>query len=382
MEIEQDIIQEITDFRRKLHREPEVSGNEYNTSKKIQSKLKLLDPDEIVHLGATGLAAIFKGKEEGPSILFRCELDALPIQEINQFDHRSEHDGVSHKCGHDGHMAIMTGLATVVSKNRPKKGRVILLYQPAEEDGRGARSVIEDSNFSKIKPDYVYALHNLPGFPKGQIAIKNGTFTAAAKSMISKWNGKTSHAAEPEKGLNPAYPIAQVLTESENVVVKDPTHEKFRLITPIHINLGEKAYGVSAGYGELHLTFRSFSNDLMNQLTNDMMDLTQKASKEFQIPVDISWTEVFSANQNAPEAIDKVRKSARDEELDIIELKTPFKWGEDFGLFTEKYHGAMFGIGSGEDCPALHNPDYDFPDEIIEPAVKTFYGILNQHLKE
>jgi amidohydrolase len=154
-------------LRKELHKNPEVSGKELQTSKRIISFLEKQAPDEIItEIGGAGIAAIYKSKEAGKTVLFRCELDALPIEEINSFEHRSLINGVSHKCGHDGHMAILCGLASELSQNRPETGTIILLFQPAEEDGSGAQKVFSDTKFASLKPDYVFALHNLPGFPK------------------------------------------------------------------------------------------------------------------------------------------------------------------------------------------------------------------------
>lgn len=160
-------------LRKELHQHPEVSGKEIETSRRILSFLENYQPAELItELGTTGVMAIYKGKKAGKTVLFRCELDALPTEETNDFEHRSLNNGVSHKCGHDGHMAILCGLAAELHQNKPKSGTVVLLFQPAEEDGSGAQKVLLDPKFATIQPDYVFALHNLPGFPRHQIVVK------------------------------------------------------------------------------------------------------------------------------------------------------------------------------------------------------------------
>lgn len=174
-------IQEIQEVRRELHSRPELSGQESGTAERLAGLLRQLRPDLLLDgLGGAGLAAVFDSGREGPGVLFRAELDALPISENNDFSYRSQREGVSHKCGHDGHMAILLGLAHALARKPPAKGRAILVFQPAEEVGAGAESMLSDSRFEQLLPiDYAFALHNLPGFPLGQVAIKKGAFTAA-----------------------------------------------------------------------------------------------------------------------------------------------------------------------------------------------------------
>ena len=176
----------LTLLRKELHKNPEVSGKEVQTAKRIISFLENYPPDEMItEVGTTGILAIYKGKTVGKTVLFRCELDALPIDEINTFDHRSLVNGVSHKCGHDGHMAILCGLATELHFKRPETGTVILLFQPAEEDGTGAEKVFNDLKFI-YNPDFAFALHNIPGYKTNQIVVKNNTFSCAVNSLTKR----------------------------------------------------------------------------------------------------------------------------------------------------------------------------------------------------
>lgn len=192
----------LVNLRKDLHRNPELAGQEKRTSEKILESIKKFNPDEIISgIAGRGLVFIFNGREEGRTILFRSELDALPINEQNDFEYRSRKENVAHKCGHDGHMTILAGLASLLKSERPDKGKVVLLFQPAEETGEGAYAVLNDEKFAQIKPDYVFALHNLPGFMAGSVVVKPGIFAAASKGMIIKLHGKTSHASEPETGL-------------------------------------------------------------------------------------------------------------------------------------------------------------------------------------
>lgn len=369
-------MEELIQLRKELHKHPEISGNEKETANRVLLFLSKYPPNKIItSLGGEGILAIYKGSEKGKTILFRCELDALPIEEINTFNYQSVYSGVSHKCGHDGHMAILCGMAKTLHENPLKKGTVMLLFQPAEEDGNGAKRVLNDANFKEFKPDFVFALHNLPGFKKHQIIVKEDTFTCAVNSMIIKLNGKTSHAGEPENGINPALAIAEIIQVFNSEINTDLTSEKYCLITPIHIEMGEKAYGVSAGYGEIHFTIRSNSNNQMRIIESNLEESVIRITSKYDLKTEINWTQSFEANENSPDAVHFIKKAASISNLSVLERKLPFTFGEDFGLFTQHFKGAMLGIGAGENTPALHNPDYDFPDDIITTGIQLFHQI-------
>jgi amidohydrolase len=374
-------LEELIQLRQELHKHPEVSGKETETAQRIIDFLSKYKPNEIItNLGGNGLLAIYKGDEEGKTILFRCELDALPIQEINSFEYKSVYEGVSHKCGHDGHMAILCGLAKTFHNNPLEKGTVMLLFQPAEEDGSGAKSVVSDEKFKDIKVDYTFALHNLPGYPLHQIVIKENTFTCAVNSIIIQLQGKTSHASEPENGNNPALAISEIISAYNAKIQADISKENYCLITPIHINMGEKAYGVSAGYGEVHFTVRSDSNAFMQNTERKLEKIASDIALKYNLKSNILWTDSFQANENNKEAVNYIKESALKLNFDILEKELPFSFGEDFGLITQQFKGAMFGLGAGENSPSLHNPDYDFPDEIINTGSTLFYQITKEIL--
>ncbi len=370
----------LRDFRRDLHQHPELSGEELRTQKKVIEFCEKLNPTLVQPLGNTGVAVVFDSHQEGETVLIRGDMDALPIQEVNTFEHASTRPEVSHKCGHDGHTTVLCGLAKLFSENPIEKGKVVLLFQPAEENGKGAQAILNDELFYQNEPDWVFAFHNLPGYPLHQVVVKEGAFTASAKSIIIKLKGKTSHAAEPELGYNPAKAMAEIIEESLSLAVTDIKSESFFLVTPVYLTMGEKAYGVSAGYGEVHLTLRSFSNAIMDAQSAQIAEKAKAIAATHQLQPIISYTEVFAANENNSEAVQLIKDSVENEKQ-LTVRDQPFKWGEDFGLFTQKYKGAMFGIGSGEDSPALHNPDYDYPDEITPTAVNLFNSITRKILQ-
>ncbi len=377
MEIPEELLNELKELRKSIHREPELSGNENATASRIVKYLSAYNPDEIVTgLGGSGVAAVFRSKEPGPEIMIRCELDALPINEINDFEYKSTSDNISHKCGHDGHMTIVAGLAPIIADRRIFKGSVILLFQPAEETGEGAALVIKDKRFEAIKPDYIFALHNLPGFPINSVVMKNGIFAAASKGMIIKLKGKTSHAAEPEHGINPAAAVAKIIQSFNTLISSINNLKDFSLLTIIHVKLGEKAFGTSPGYAEVMATLRAYRNEDMDLITQEAVEIAEGIAAREKLEVEIDWTEEFPATVNEETCAVKIRAAAKQNDLKVVEIDTPFKWSEDFGHFTNLFKGALFGIGSGEGHPDLHNPDYDFPDEIIGHGINMFFSII------
>ncbi len=254
-------------FRRHIHANPELSGFEINTSEYVINTLKKLGITTI-HQGFSmySFIAEINGKEDGPTLLFRCELDALPIQETNDLPYRSIHADISHKCGHDGHLAIMIRFAQMLMENPILKGKILLFFQSAEETGAGARGAIESGIFDQFSIDFAYALHNLPGFPIGTILAKEHLFTPCVESGIFELIGKTSHASEPQNGINPALAIAEIINYFEKLINTDKSSENYFLCTPIHINMGEKAYGTSAGKATVGYTFRTWENDKFDMM--------------------------------------------------------------------------------------------------------------------
>lgn len=368
-------------LRRELHRFPELSGSERATSERIASFISRYSPDSIIEgIGGTGLAAVFNGREPGSRIMFRCELDALPIEETNEFDYRSEYENISHKCGHDGHMAIVAGLASLLACKRPGRGSVILLFQPAEETGEGAERTINDGRFKEIDPDYVFGLHNLPGFNFNTILVRSGIFACASKGMIIRLRGKESHAATPEDGINPALAISKLIVEFKHLpVVSKPLNEP-GLVTIIFIKLGEIALGTSPGYGEIIATLRAYCSDDMRRLTEGAENIVKRIAQEERLSFEIEYAEEFPATINHAECVGIIERAAFENRLKIEKIDKPFRWSEDFAHFTGHYKGGIFGLGAGINHPQLHSPDYDFPDRLIESGIRIFYSIYNNIL--
>jgi amidohydrolase len=371
-------IQQIITLRHLLHQHPEVSNAEVRTSERIAEYMRALKPDEEVRLGSTGIAFVFNGSQPGPCLMFRAELDALPITEQSDAPYASVHHGVAHACGHDGHMAIVAGLAQKISDNRPAKGKVVLLFQPAEEEEQGARDVVSDPAFAQIAPDIVFALHNIPGAAIHQVILRNGPFAAASKGMTVKLTGKTSHAAEPDKGISPAKAIARIIQALDELTSDRSLFREMVLLTIIHIRMGEVSFGTTPGYAEVMITLRAFRNEDMELLTAKTEELIRQIASQELLKDSYEYCEDFPAVVNDPVCVRMVSEAANELGLNTVTLTEPFRWSEDFSYFTQKYPGCLFGLGAGTSQPELHHPDYDFPDNIIATGINLFEHLYQQ----
>lgn len=376
-------LDELISLRHHLHAHPELSRQEFQTSAYLQQYLTdHLKPDEIIRLAGAGFAAVYNGKKPGKTVLIRCELDALPIHETNEnLPYKSVFDGIGHKCGHDGHMSILIGIAQIFSQNRPDTGRVVLLFQPDEETGTGARECSTHRNFQEfITPDFAFALHNFPGAPRGQIICKPNTFMAAVKCAALKFHGKETHSGMPEKGTSPAFAIAEITNISKDIQKKFNTDHGFALIVPVHYQMGVSSSGVAPGYGEAYYTLRAENSETEQEMWNEFHSAVKQICTKYGLELEIEIIEEFETTNNDPDCVKMIEHAANENGYEYLSLTEPFRAGEDFGEITKRYKGAIFGIGAGEHHPELHNPDYDFPDEIIPHGISMFLNLIRQVL--
>ncbi|HOI87114.1 MAG TPA: amidohydrolase [Lentimicrobium sp.] len=373
----------LLEFRHELHKHPELSGREKMTARRIREILEGTMPDLLVSgVGGHGVVAVFDSGNPGPVVLFRADMDALPIGEKADFPHASVNPGVSHKCGHDGHTAILAGFAEYVSECRPKRGKLILVFQPAEETGRGAKAMLEHRAMKSLKPNYSFALHNLPGYPEDSVVVRTGTFAAASKGMVIRLKGKTSHASEPEKGKSPASVMAGLMVDLPRLSGNGNTgdYDDYVLLTLIHGNLGTPAFGTSPGDAVLMVTLRAYLDADMEKLSAGATALVKSRSEAAGLTYDIDFQEEFPASVNHPEAVELITRTCEKLDLSLVEAVLPFRWSEDFAHFTAISRAALFGLGAGENHPALHNPDYDFPDRLLERGVQIWKSLYHQLL--
>lgn len=374
-------MEELIRLRHELHRNPELSGQERATGKRIRFYLNKYRPQELfTGIAGQGMAAVYNGAEPGPTLLFRCDLDALPIHESVNRPHRSVVPGVSHVCGHDGHMVMVSGLAASLSQNPIKKGRVILFYQPEEENGLGAAKSIQRLKELNLYPDYAFAIHNMPKYPLGTLILAEEVFSAASKGLIIKLIGKNSHAAHPEKGLNPALAISEITQELYNLP-NQKIFKNFVLLTIIHLRLGDVAFGTSPGYGEIMVTLRAFADGDMKLISEQAISISRAIGLRHGLAVETAIADDFPAAVCDSSLSNLLKKIAKDQDRSTVLLQEPNRWSEDFAFFTHEGSAILFGLGVGEDVADLHSPDYDFPDEAINHGLNIFEDIISHYLR-
>lgn len=377
-------------LRQTLHQSPEISGEEVETAARITQELTRAGADRVwTGLGGHGVAAEFCGQQDGPTVLIRCELDALPIPEISQAPYRSQIEGKGHLCGHDGHMVMVLGVALAL-KTRPATGRVILLFQPAEETGAGAAAVINDPRWPELRPDFAFAYHNVPGRPLGEIGLCPGVSNCASRGMKIRFGGKTSHAAAPEDGVSPAGVIADLMLSLPVLGPGGDMGADFALATLTHAQLGEASFGIAPGAGELRMTLRSQTDARMDRLVQEAeAQLARALAKAAQqaggraehVSATVTWHDVFLATINDDRALTIASTAVSTLGLSIHSMGQPMRWSEDFGRFgLDGAKAAMVFIGSGESQPQLHNPNYDYPDGLTPTGVALLVEIVDQLL--
>ena len=365
-------------LRHDLHAAPEISGAEHATARRIEDELRDLGADQILTgLGGTGLAAVFDGRAPGQTIGIRCELDALPIPEETNLSYASQVPGKGHLCGHDGHMVMVLGVAAALSRQRPETGRVVLIFQPAEETGEGASAYRAAPEFAEISPDIVLSLHNLPGLALGHVSLPTSAANCASRGARIRLTGRTSHAAAPQDGLSPATALAALMGQLSALGSGGQLDENYALTTVTHAELGEKTFGVSPGFAELWVTLRTVTDTRMDTLVDAVSHHVAVCAEAQGLTYHITYHDVFEACTNASDAVALLETACNAEDVPITLTDTPQAFSEDFGQFGKSAQSAMFWLGAGEDQPQLHNPDYDFPDALIPTGTGIFLRAIN-----
>lgn len=372
----------ITNLRHRLHAAPELSDSEESTAGQVKEFLAKHTSAKIIEkVGGWGLLAVFEAESEGPTLVFRAELDALPIAETSGVEYESGNKSIAHSCGHDGHMAILCGLALRLDQDPPEKGKVVLLFQPAEETGEGSARVLDDSRFTSLHPDQIIALHNLPGYEKGSIVVKQGVFCAASTGMQIEFEGKTTHAAHQELGISPWQSLREIVEEARTMPNTVFGLGDILKITVVGVNMGGPYFGTAPGNGTIWLTLRAYDTRILKKACEHLENRVKSVATRQSIRHKITYRESFDATENDSELVASFEKGLHESGFKIVQKPEPFSWSEDFGRFTSAYKGFLFGLGAGVEFPPLHASDYDFPDEIIPIGVKAFEAHLRKQLK-
>lgn len=373
--------EQLVAWRRELHRHPEVSGNEAGTARRVRDMLAPTRPDAVLpDLGGHGVAAIYDSGASGPTVMIRAELDALPIEELTGLPYSSTVPGAGHLCGHDGHSAILAALARLLGRKRPARGRVVLMFQPAEEDGSGAAAVMADPRFAAIAPDFAFALHNMPGLPLGHASLAEGPAACASRGLRIDLTGRTAHAAQPETGVSPMPALARIMPALAALGSGAPLDPGFAMATVTHASMGAPAYGIAPGHAQIRATLRTLEDAAMDALCARAEPLVHEAAQQSGLGVDLTYEDVFLSCENAPAAVRELRAALEAEGVPTTGTGLPMRASEDFGRFGKDCPAALFLLGAGEDHPSLHNPDYDFPDDLIRIGARIFMRTIRNML--
>lgn len=371
MKLEKQEMQKIVELRHELHRHPELSGREIWTKQYLMSFLKDNTRLEIRDMGSW-FYAYKKGKKEEQAIAFRADFDALPIEEKMELPYKSENVGISHKCGHDGHSAALCGTALLLDQMETERS-IYFIFQPAEEIGQGGEVC---ADFVASHPiSEVYAWHNRSGYPLHQILIKSGSIQCASKGLSVLFQGVKSHASEPEKGVNPAFAIAELVQK----IAEIPPNAFIgrTLYTIIHMNVGKRDFGVSPGEGELSLTLRADLQSDLDALEEGIRNSAIELARKHGVQVRFEISDPFPDTSNDAACVEKIIESANLLDLEVEILDRPWKASEDFGYYTMKCPGAMFFIGTGEEQAPLHSEEYDFQDAVLSTAIAVMSSLVH-----
>ena len=381
--IEQDVLEgvlpDLIALRHTIHSWPDLSGHEMPTANRLLDYLSPFKPEQV-HKGLSGcgLAVVFAGNQAGPTTIFSCELDAVPIADRGRVIYRSQVPEAGHMCGHDGHMAAVAGLGVLLGKRRPLRGQVVLLFRPQEETGQGAPVILADPRIVEMNPDYIFGFHNMPGYPLGAVLYRRGLFAWAATDYVFELIGKSSHGGQPEAGRSPAMALSQIIERLENLTAWSGLDPECNDSQAAYAQLGESDHGTTPGIARMRATLRSESDEALKELCRKIDQAVGKIARAHGLQwhgLPENW---IPATHSHGQALDLVLACAREAGLHILELDQAQRWSDDFGVLTQHYPGAFIGLGSGSGCGQLHSSDYDFPDDILKSALQLYWRIVTQ----
>lgn len=374
---------EIQQVRRDIHAHPELCFEEHRTAELVAQKLHAWGIPMIRGLGGTGVVGIVKNGTSERAIGLRADMDALPMQEINTFEHTSRHAGKMHACGHDGHTAMLLGAALYLSKHKNFDGTVYLIFQPAEEGGGGARRMMDDGLFEQCPMEAVFGMHNWPGAAVGTFGVTSGPMMASSNEFEVVVRGKGAHAAQPHKGIDPIMAAIQIAQSWQTIVSRNASPLESVVLSVTQIHSGS-ATNVIPDEATLIGTVRCFSDAMIDLVEHRMQTIAQHVAAAFDATVDFEFKRNYPPLVNHPKetafAADVMRAIVGAENVD--QQVEPTMGAEDFAYFLQAKPGCYVFIGNGDGAHRemghglgpcnLHNPSYDFNDDLL-PIGATYW---------
>lgn len=358
---------EITEWRRDIHAHPELRFEEHRTAAKVAELLTGFGCDDVVTgIGQTGVVGVIHGRAKGSGkvIGFRADMDALPIPETTGLLHASTHPGVMHACGHDGHTAMLLGAAKYLAETRNFDGSVVLIFQPAEEGSGGARAMLEDGLMVRWGIQEVYGMHNWPGIPAGQFAVRDGPQMAATAFFELTIKGQGGHAALPHKAVDTTVAAAHVVVALQTIAARNIDPLKTVVVSTCGLRSDSNTYNVIPDEIKLLGTVRYFDSDVHEIVQKRLREIAELTARAHGANAHLDYTPRVPPTINDPEAASRAAEVAQEISGDVIRDFDPVMPGEDFSEMLAERPGAYLFIGNG-DSADLHNPAYEFNDELI-----------------
>ena len=372
---------EITEWRRDIHSHPEILFETHRTAALVADKLRSFGCDEVVEgIGRTGVVGVIRGRktESGKVIGLRADMDALPIHEATGLDYASGTDGAMHACGHDGHTAMLLGAAQYLTGTRNFDGAVVVIFQPAEEGGGGGREMCEDGLMDRFGIQEVYGMHNWPGVPVGQFAIRPGPFFAATDLFGIELEGRGGHAAKPHSTVDPVVMASQLITALQTIASRnaDPTEQIVVSVTSVETS--SHAFNVIPQKVTLMGTVRTLNNAMRDLAEARMQALCDTIPAGFGGAATLTYERNYPVmvNHEAQTAFAAEAARAVSGQCDAAPL---VMGGEDFAYMLEDRPGAYILVGNG-DTEMVHHPEYDFNDETIPAGCSWLVEIAERRM--
>jgi hippurate hydrolase len=376
-----ELLPEITAWRRDLHENPEILFETHRTSAIVAEKLKEFGCDEVVTgIGRTGVVGVINGKANtsGKVIGLRADMDALPIHEQTGLEYKSKTDGAMHACGHDGHTAMLLGAAKYLSETRNFDGKVVLIFQPAEEGGGGGREMCQDGMMDRWGIQEVYGMHNWPGMPTGSFGIRTGPFFAATDLLDIEIEGLGGHAAKPNETIDTTVVSAHIVTALQTIASRnaDPVGSIVVSITSFHTS--STAFNVIPQRVNMLGTVRTLSNELRDLAEKRVVEICEGIAATFGAKATVKYTRNYPVMVNHPDQTEFAADVARKVAGECMEAPLVMG-GEDFAFMLEERPGAYILMGNG-DGAAVHHPLYNFNDEAIPAGCSWWAGIVEERM--
>ncbi|NOC44117.1 M20 aminoacylase family protein [Ruegeria sp. HKCCD7559] len=373
--------EEITGWRRDIHQHPEILYDTHRTSALVAEKLKEFGCDEVVTgIGRTGVVGVIRGKSDtqGRVIGLRADMDALPMQEQTGLDYASKTSGAMHACGHDGHTAMVLGAAKYLSETRNFDGTAIVIFQPAEEGGNGAEAMCKDGLMDRFGIQEVYAMHNVPGLPTGQFAIRSGPLLAAADEFDIHLEGRGGHAAKPHETVDTTVMLSQLIVALQTIVSRNADPILQAVLSVTSVETSSKAFNVIPQSAQIRGTVRTHSNQMRDLIEQRLKEVAEGIAATFGGSVNVNYSRGVPVTINAETQTGYAAEAAVSVGGSCIEAPMVMG-GEDFSFMLEERPGAFIVLGNG-DSAGLHHPEYDFNDEIIPIGCSWFAEMVERRM--